>query len=80
MSMNPISPLRQQPIAEGQIPAFFKPILSTSGPLAMTVTVSLLRAPRQKCTVCGMKRIGYRIGLGDFLMGPVMCAKCAGIR
>lgn len=49
-------------------------------PMAVVIRVSFHRAPRQKCVVCGKRRVGFWIGLGDVIAGPILCAKCAGIR
>lgn len=49
-------------------------------PMAVVIRVSFHRAPRQKCVVCGKRRVGFWIGLGDVIARPILCAKCAGIR
>jgi hypothetical protein len=51
-----------------------------TGPMKMNLVISLQRMPRQKCSACGLRRIGFRIGLSDLIAGPVLCAKDAGIR
>lgn len=63
-----------------QTVAFPGPIETTFGPLTMTLVISLHRLRRQRCVACGNRRILFRVGLGDDLAGPAMCAKCAGIR
>lgn len=82
-----ISPLRApEPITTpaphhpDQLQAFPTAVEATYGPLSMVFTVSLQRVPRQKCSVCDKRRVGLRIGLGELVVGPVMCGRCAGIR
>lgn len=62
-----------------QLSAFTTPIEVTSGPLGMDLHFQLERVRRQRCAVCGKRRIGLRIALGP-LVSPAMCAKCAGAR
>ena len=63
-----------------QLQAFPGVIETTYGPLALTLVVSLRRRPRQRCSVCGKRRIGFAVGIGDQLESPVMCAQDAGLR
>lgn len=49
-------------------------------PLSVQFTVSFRRQPRQKCSVCGHRRVCYAIGLGELVSSTPTCAKCAGIR
>ena len=77
----PPPPLRTPaPHHPDQTVMFPGPVETTYGPLAMTLTITLHRKPRQKCAACGLRRIGYSVGLGELIAGPVLCAKCAGIR
>lgn len=63
-----------------QMVAFPGPVETTFGPLTMTLIISLHRLNRQKCAACGNRRVLFRVGLGEDLAGPAMCARCAGIR
>ncbi len=49
-------------------------------PMSVLIRISLHRAPRQKCASCGNRRVGFWVGLGDAIKGPIMCARCSGIR
>lgn len=49
-------------------------------PLALHIKVTFNRRPRQKCSRCGHRRVCYFFGVGDAYIGPIMCAKCSGIR
>jgi len=80
-----VSPLRTpEPRHPDQMTAFPTAVDTTfaadGNPLAVMIRVSFHRAPRQKCVVCGKRRVGFWIGLGDVIAGPILCAKCAGIR
>ncbi len=59
---------------------FPTPIDISYGPLVMKLTIALRRAPRQKCSACGQRRVIFQIALGDVITSPPMCARCAGIR
>lgn len=80
-----ISPLRApEPHHPDQITMFESPVDTTfsvdgSGS-AVSFTVRFHRAERQKCSACGKRRVGFYIGLGDLFKGPVMCARCFGVR
>lgn len=63
----------------GQMTAFPSPVEVSSGPLTLTAIYSLQRTPRQKCRICGNRRVCFSIISGDQSSAP-MCAKCAGIR
>lgn len=56
------------------------PVDATFAPLAVNLTISLHRTPRQKCSSCGKRRIGFFVGLSDLIASAPLCAKCAGIR
>ena len=50
-------------------------------PLRVTLTVGLHRVPKTgKCAMCGLRRVRFTIGIADVLVGPALCAACAGIR
>lgn len=63
----------------GQTTAFPSPIEVSAGPLTLTLSYSLLRTPRQRCHLCGNRRVCFVIASGELHSAP-MCAKCAGIR
>jgi len=48
--------------------------------MAVSITIRLHRAPRQKCLACQKRRVCFYVGLGDAITSPPMCAKCSGIR
>ena len=80
-----VSPLRTPaPRHPDQMTAFPSAIDTTfavdGNPMSVMIRVSLNRAPRQKCAACEKRRVGFWVGLGDVIMGPILCAKCAGIR
>lgn len=78
-----VSPLRQEipkPHHPDQLTAFASPLDMTFGPLAITMVIALHRHPRMKCEACGQRRICFDIGLGEVIVSPPVCAKCAGIR
>lgn len=56
------------------------PVETKAAPLTMDINISLHRAPRQRCTNCGNRRVLYYVGLGDVIRSPLLCARCAGIR
>jgi len=64
----------------GQGAMFTSPIEVTAGPLEVTLRASLQRLPRQKCYICGNRRVCFVVGFGFLLCSYPMCAKCAGIR
>jgi hypothetical protein len=68
------------PHQAGQVVAWPGPVETSVGPLAMVLTISLHRLPRARCLGCGNRRVLFRVGLGDDLAGPALCARCAGIR
>ena len=83
-----VSPLREPetpaPRHPDQTTMFESPVDTTfsvdgSG-AAVSFTVRFHRAPRQKCSACGNRRVCFYIGLGDLFKGPAMCAKCFGVR
>jgi len=80
-----VSPIRapepRHPDQMTAFPAAVDTTFATAGqPMSVTIRVSLHRAPRQKCLSCSKRRIGFWVGLGDVIQGPILCAKCAGIR
>lgn len=66
--------------APGQVPAGLSPVSTNWGPLTMTVSISLNREHRGKCSACENRRVLYFVGLGDIIKSPLLCARCAGIR
>ena len=50
-----------------------------AGPLSVTTRSYLDRRPRQRCSICGNRRVCFVIVAGNDQSEP-MCAKCAGIR
>lgn len=82
----PVSPLRAPvPRHPDQTTMFESPIDTTFSigpdqPLAVSITISMRRTQRQRCTNCHNRRICYFVGLGDVITSPPMCAKCAGLR
>lgn len=75
--MTVTAPLPHHP---DQLTAFPSLIDTTFGPLTMDLRISLHRTPRQKCQACGQRRICFYVGLGEAIVSPHLCAKCAGIR
>ena len=49
-------------------------------PLSVTITAKMKKLPRQKCTVCGNRRVCFSINLSGIASSPPTCAKCAGLR
>ena len=81
---NYVSPLRAyvppKPHHPDQATMFEMPVDVTYGPLVMTVSVSLRRETRQKCSGCGLRRVCYFIDVANAITSPRLCARCAGIR
>lgn len=51
------------------------------GPLGISLFVSFQRlAKRAKCSQCQIRRVLFVVRLGDDVVSPGRCAKCAGIR
>jgi hypothetical protein len=82
MTISPLrAPIPRHPDQEEMFPG---PITTTFATreheMSMMLVIKLHRVPRQKCSACGNRRICYFIGLGEAVHGPIMCARCAGIR
>jgi len=88
---NVISPLRAEALVKAPVPhhpdqtVMFPSAVDTSfatidSPMTMNLAISLHRVIRQKCDGCGKRRICFFVGLGVTMRGPIMCAKCSGIR
>lgn len=59
------------------------PMFPPGGPLRVDFIVVTQRIPRARCTSCGNRRVLFRNAIssekGD-IVGPALCAKCAGVR
>jgi len=88
---NPISPLRAEALVKAPDPhhpdqtVMFPSAVDTSfatpgSPMTMNLAISLHRVIRQKCDGCQKRRVCFFVGLGVTMRGPIMCAKCSGIR
>jgi hypothetical protein len=64
----------------GQGVLFPSPVEVVAGPLTLILRPTLQRLPRQRCCICGNRRVCFVIGVGEELRSAPMCAKCASIR